>query len=100
MAGGIDFILLESSMSMLFIAFIRTIPGSSRHLIRRIKTLREPEGIKIEKILALFGDYDFIIFFHAENHDFVDRLLSPLKEVAYIKVRSATDIENLKWTFN
>lgn len=83
---------------MLFVAFITAIPGSSRYLIRRIKSLRIPEGIEVEKILALFGKYDHIIIFKAKTPAHADLFLNQLKEVARVKVRTATDIEKLKWT--
>lgn len=83
---------------MLFVALLNAMPGSTRHLIRGIKNIQTPEGVKMEKIYGLFGEYDHIIIFEAESHAHADIFLSQFKDLARILVRSATEAANLRWT--
>ena len=83
---------------MLFVALLNAIPGSTRHLIRGIKNIQMTEGVTMENIYGLFGQYDHIIIFEAESHAHADIFLSQFKDLARILVRSATEANNLRWT--
>jgi len=85
-------------ITMIFVALLNAIPGSSRHLIRGIKNIKVPQGVEIDNIYGLFGDYDHIFIFNAESHAHADIFLGQFKDIARILVRSATKIENLRWT--
>ena len=84
---------------MLFVALLKAQAGCARHLIRSIKSLHTRDGIEIENIYGLFGDYDHVIIFTADSHAHADIFLNQFKDYAKILVRSATKMENLRWTY-
>lgn len=83
---------------MLFVALLNARAGCARHLIRSVKNLHLRDGIEIEDIYGLFGDYDHVFIFKAESHAHADIFLGQFKDYAKILVRSATKMENLRWT--
>jgi len=84
---------------MLFVALLNALPGSTRYLIRSIKNIKVPPGIEIQNIYGLFGKYDHIFIFKAESHAHANMFLNQFKDVARILVRSATEADNLRWTY-
>ncbi|MEO0183125.1 MAG: hypothetical protein ABIL40_06590, partial [candidate division WOR-3 bacterium] len=48
---------------MTFITTLDVIPGRADEMLKAVKELKIPEGIKIREFLSLFGKPDYILIF-------------------------------------
>ncbi len=83
---------------MKFVTLLKSLPGKYTEAIRLFKNPKLPPGVKINSFLALFGDYDCVVTFEAENEEAAAQFVVQFGEVAHPTTLTAFPVENLRWT--
>ena len=82
---------------MLFVSMLNVIPGRSRDAVKLCKYPNLPPGVKIQRMLGMFGKPDMIIIFEADNETAAAEFAMQFGTCCDCTTSLATDVDNLKW---
>jgi len=83
---------------MMFVTLLKSLPGKYTQAIRLIKNRKVPEGIKLHMCLGLFGDYDCMMVYEAENETMAAQFVIQFEEAAHPTTFVAFPAGELRWT--
>jgi uncharacterized protein with GYD domain len=83
---------------MLFVCLIKNLCGKYSQAIKTLKHPKVPEGIEIKYSLGLFGNWDSLMIFEAENERLASEFTLQFGEIGDVCTSLAVSVDDLKWT--
>ncbi len=83
---------------MLFVAFLKSIPGQYKEAIKSLKHHKVPEGIEVVQFIGTFGKYDGVILFNAVNESDAAEFTIQFRDHMDVTTALACSIDDLRWT--
>ncbi|MEO0143130.1 MAG: hypothetical protein ABIL70_02060 [candidate division WOR-3 bacterium] len=78
---------------MIFVTTLDVIPGRAEKMLKEIKEIEIPKGIKIREFLSLFGKPDFTLIFEAPNEEEAMNFIVKFVAYAVPKTSLAVPVE-------
>ncbi len=83
---------------MLFTCLIKYMPGKYSQAVKTLKHPKIPDGVVVKYSLGLFGKWDVLLIFEAENEQLASEFTIQFGQIGDVCTSLAMPIDDLKWT--